>query len=229
VTVLSSPIVKITTATRDFGFPGGFAHRGGAPETLLCCRGLDFRRAAVTGRERSCRKLENANSAGSLSPLDPRRSVACTTVVARENTWRTCFAELDRPTASQPNDNHILIFEALSLGISGGRAFCFSAESGSSVESARSREHVPGGDIFSRAPRFRNSHTTKKSPLAAIHGENAAPENVEIGRLANLADRKGCERGDRAHVDLARDTTGSHIGVWAQRGGPRGIPDRADF
>jgi hypothetical protein len=223
------PIVKFATATRDAGFSGEFAHRGGAPETLLCCRGPECRRDAATGKGIPClhrTKLDAARIASAASNLfrgEETRSII-RRVASRASSWLASAPRLK----SRPRKIH-QFSQALSLGISGGRAFCFSAEPAPQTESARSREHVPGGDIFSRAPRFRNSHTTKKGPLAAIHGENAAPENVEIGRLANLADRKGCERGDRAHVDLARDTTGPHIGVWAQRGGPRGIPDRAGF
>jgi hypothetical protein len=150
-----STIVNVATATRGLVFSGAFAHRGGAPETLLCCRGSDSWRDAATGRETLCHEIDKRDAA--------RIGIAASNLFRGEKTRSTARKAASRASTflvfvprlkNRPRKIH-QFSQALSLGISGGRAFCFSAESTSSVESARSREHVPGGDIFSRAPRFR--------------------------------------------------------------------------
>lgn len=111
-----------TTAIVRISTP--LASRGRTPETVLCCRGLDFRRASVTGREKSCRKPEtraSANFAESLCRQIPLRSVGSTIAVAGKNTWRSCSWT---PAARNPRPS-LNFFQALSLGIFGREGFLF--------------------------------------------------------------------------------------------------------
>lgn len=104
--------------------------RGG--KSLLCCRGLSCRRdPEATGRENPCRH-ESASFAVSLCSRIPHPIVASTIAAAKRsigrNSWWRRAARNLRP------EHHC--FEALSLGISGERAFSFPL---------RSVQPLPGG------------------------------------------------------------------------------------
>jgi hypothetical protein len=124
-----STIVNVATATRGLVFSGAFAHRGGALETLLCCRGSDSWRDAATGRETLCHKIDKRDAA--------RIGIAASNLFRGEKTRSTARKAASRASTflvfvprlkNRPRKIH-QFSQALSLGISGGRAFCFSAES----------------------------------------------------------------------------------------------------
>lgn len=94
-------------------------------ETLLCCREVDLgRHPATWGYAWLNRCAGSANSAGSHSPRILHLIDVSTIAVARRNIARSCSWKQAERNQKRPEHHR---FEALSLGNSGGRAFCFSA------------------------------------------------------------------------------------------------------
>lgn len=108
---------------------------------ILCYRELDSWRDPVAGREISCHeKKRRSASAQCAAPNSFRFEPATSTIsrnASRLRSWPGSDARLEK-LENQPH-RFTDFFQALSLGISGERAFCFSVGSTSPAEYRASR------------------------------------------------------------------------------------------